>query len=284
MNFDSNKIYSFYVLAMEHSFTKAAQKMGLSQPALSKKIRSLEDNLELSLIIRSGKSFQITEEGKKILRYYEVKKDLDLDLKSKLYTEGRTDIFSELKISIYHSVYRSVLLPCLKPLFKSYQSLKLNIQVRELRLLEEDLISGKSRFIISDREIIREGVKNNLIGEEENIHIVPKLKKYPDVFFDHDPEDKTTLSFFKKQNKNFTSARSFLGDIDSILEAVNLGYGQAIVSSHLAAQYPKIKAQRSKKRLKSPIYLSYFESSYYSQMHKDFIQILKTDWMKVMSG
>lgn len=57
----------FVAVAEELSFTRAAQRLHVSQPPLSHQIRLLEEELELALLIRSKRSVQLTDAGKVFL-------------------------------------------------------------------------------------------------------------------------------------------------------------------------------------------------------------------------
>ena len=59
----------FIEVTKHKSITKAAETMHLSQPALSKSIRALEDELGMTLIIRTNKTSDLTDGGKIVLEY-----------------------------------------------------------------------------------------------------------------------------------------------------------------------------------------------------------------------
>lgn len=59
-----NRLEFFIKLVDTGSFTKAAKDLHLSQPALSIAIQKLERELDTKLIIRSHRSFKLTEAGK----------------------------------------------------------------------------------------------------------------------------------------------------------------------------------------------------------------------------
>lgn len=58
-----NQIYYFTELVKEGNFTRAAEKMYISQSALSKSIKQLEDELGIQLVDRSVYRFKLTPEG-----------------------------------------------------------------------------------------------------------------------------------------------------------------------------------------------------------------------------
>ncbi len=61
-----NVLAAFVVVAKELSFTRAAAKLGVSQPALSQTIRGLEERLGLRLLTRTTRSVALTEAGRRL--------------------------------------------------------------------------------------------------------------------------------------------------------------------------------------------------------------------------
>ncbi|MCS7463343.1 LysR family transcriptional regulator [Paenibacillus doosanensis] len=57
----------FIAVSEELHFTRAAEKLGISQPTLSQQIRALEDELDIPLFDRIGKKIAITEAGSILL-------------------------------------------------------------------------------------------------------------------------------------------------------------------------------------------------------------------------
>ncbi len=66
-NFDWNQARAFWVTAEEGSLTRAARKLGLTQPTLSRQVAALEERLSLTLFERVGKSLVLTESGLELL-------------------------------------------------------------------------------------------------------------------------------------------------------------------------------------------------------------------------
>lgn len=61
-----NDIYAFLMVATEKSFTRAAAKLGVSSPALSKTIRLLEERLGVQLFVRTTRQVALTQAGQQL--------------------------------------------------------------------------------------------------------------------------------------------------------------------------------------------------------------------------
>lgn len=66
---DLNQLNVFYTVANLESVSKAANKLHISQPAVSQNIKNLEDSIGFSLFIRTNKGVRLTNEGKEIYNY-----------------------------------------------------------------------------------------------------------------------------------------------------------------------------------------------------------------------
>lgn len=65
------QLESFAAVVKCNSFTKAAEKLYISQPTISTHIRALEEELNTRLILRTTKSIEVTPEGRKLYDYAE---------------------------------------------------------------------------------------------------------------------------------------------------------------------------------------------------------------------
>ena len=66
---DSKKLRHFVVLAECGNFSDAAEKLYLSQPALTRSIQNLEQGLNLQLFDRSQRTIKLTQAGSGLLKY-----------------------------------------------------------------------------------------------------------------------------------------------------------------------------------------------------------------------
>ena len=70
-NIDLRRLRSFSVVAKAGGFGKASISLGVTQPALTRSIQSLEKELGNSLFRRHSKGISLTEEGRRLLAVYE---------------------------------------------------------------------------------------------------------------------------------------------------------------------------------------------------------------------
>lgn len=61
---DIRKLRYFIVIAEEKQLTRAAQRLHMAQPPLSRQLSLLEQELSVNLFERNGRNMLLTEEGK----------------------------------------------------------------------------------------------------------------------------------------------------------------------------------------------------------------------------
>ena len=117
-----------YVAAVAeyHSFSRAAEKLFISQPALSQQILHLEDELQVQLFKRENKQVTPTlaceaflEDGRTILA-------LSRRIKERMAEFADLNA-GELKIAISSFYHRSYLPPFMKRFQKRYPNVKINV-------------------------------------------------------------------------------------------------------------------------------------------------------------
>jgi DNA-binding transcriptional LysR family regulator len=66
---DSERLRAFVAFAERLNFTRAAEDLHLSQPALHVQIRKLSESLNVQLYVRRGRGVELTREGRKLLAF-----------------------------------------------------------------------------------------------------------------------------------------------------------------------------------------------------------------------
>jgi DNA-binding transcriptional LysR family regulator len=75
---------AFYLVVKKKSFTRAAEELSVTQPAVTIQVRSLEKSLNLKLLEHLGKRVQLTEAGEFLYQYAEKIFDLVSDANEKM--------------------------------------------------------------------------------------------------------------------------------------------------------------------------------------------------------
>jgi len=274
---DSLKLKAFFTVAKTKNFSKAAKELGLTQSALSQRVARLEDQLEQTLFVRKPKDITLTAYGEKFLRYCQLQKNLEEEFFAESLKQNN-ELRGMMRIAGYSSVMRSLIIPGLLNLAQQNPDLHFEFITEEVDDLPALFSSGGCDLLIYPGHLEKEGVEVSLLAEEENVEIVSAHKRYREDYLDHHQKDRTTLEFLRLQGKKTTSLkRSYMGDIYGIIDGVKCGLGKAIVSKHLVRGDKDIKILNSKKKMKNPINLYYYQKSYLPQSHIKVIEALNKE-------
>jgi DNA-binding transcriptional LysR family regulator len=112
----------------ERSFTKAAAKLGVSQPTLSHTIRELETRLGVRLLTRTTRSVAPTEAGERLLRTVEPRFE-EIDFELATIAELREKPAGTIRITATEYAIESVLMPKLAKLLREYPDIKVEMIV-----------------------------------------------------------------------------------------------------------------------------------------------------------
>ena len=66
---DLSKLRLFYIVAQEGNLTRAASRLNISQPALSKALADFEDRLNVKVFYRVRHGMELTPQGERLYVY-----------------------------------------------------------------------------------------------------------------------------------------------------------------------------------------------------------------------
>lgn len=121
-------LIAFLAVARTGSFTRAAQQLGVSQPALSHALKELEGRLGLRLLNRTTRSVSTTEAGERLLRTIAPHFD-GIEAGLAALTELRDKPAGTVRITVGDQPAESILLPAVAGLLPAYPDLKVEISV-----------------------------------------------------------------------------------------------------------------------------------------------------------
>jgi DNA-binding transcriptional LysR family regulator len=123
---DLNQLAWFQAVAEEHSFTKAAARIGVAQSTLSHAIRQLETRMGVRLLTRTTRSVALTTAGERLLhtitpRIAEIEEEI-----AALTAFGEKPAGS-IRLTLSDHALQSVVWPRLKPVLRAYPDIKVEL-------------------------------------------------------------------------------------------------------------------------------------------------------------
>ena len=169
INFELYRI--FYTVANHGNITKASEELMISQPAISKSIKNLEEQLGGTLFIRTKRGVILTDEGKEFYKYIKQAMEYIQNAESKF-----TDLINletgSIKIGISTTLTKEFLLPFLEIFHAKYPNINIEINTDITNELIPKLRNGLIDMIILN-------LAKNHYGED--IEIL-KIKEIHDCF------------------------------------------------------------------------------------------------------
>jgi len=133
-----NSLIVFNEVAKHQSFTKAAERLFISQPAVTRHIRNLESKAGMGLILRGKGGFTLTEAGKVLFKYTQKISSYLMEIED-ILGKLQKDQRGLLKIGTSES-YSKCLMPRLLSGFQTaFPSIKIALDVGNSEEIEKSL-------------------------------------------------------------------------------------------------------------------------------------------------
>jgi DNA-binding transcriptional LysR family regulator len=127
---DWDKLRIFHAVAERGSLTHAGEVLHLSQSAVSRQIRALEESLNVTLFHRHARGLILTEQGELLFDATQamVKR---LDATAARIRDSEDEVFGELRVTTTTGFGTLWLAPRLARLYESYPALKIDLMLEE---------------------------------------------------------------------------------------------------------------------------------------------------------
>src|SRR6266446_375456 len=123
---NASDLLAFLAVAREHSFTRAAAKLGMSQSALSQIIRGLEDRIGVRLLNRTTRAVTPTQAGERLFRKIGPKFD-EMDVELAALSELREKPAGTIRVTATEYAAQAILLPALAKILPNYPDIKAEV-------------------------------------------------------------------------------------------------------------------------------------------------------------
>lgn len=237
INYETYRI--FYHVASIGSISKAAEFLLISQPAVTWQIKSLEEQLGLTLFIRTKKGVTLTDEGKILFEY--VKKGIDAFTNGENALTNLKNLDSGIiRIGASTTVSKHVLMPYLAHFHEEYP----NIEIKIVNTLTEDLIkdlrNGNLDMLLlnlpmSDAKDLKTikvlDVQDIFVGNKKYFDLtkgqvkLSELQNYPLLFQKSPSNTRTFLNNYLKENKVSLTPKTEIVSYNLIMDFVKSGFG-----------------------------------------------------------
>ncbi|EKJ85377.1 DNA-binding transcriptional LysR family regulator [Leptospira meyeri] len=240
------QIIYFLEIAESGTFQKAASRLGLTQPALSKQIFLLEKELGVTVLERGGRSVRLTHEGERFFQYSVRMKELWEEIQNGFSNEK--ELKGNYSISAGGTVSAWILPQVLKEILKKRPGLFLSVREGDATETKNAVLKGEVDLGILTGPITEPSLN---VLEFLSDHIFPcaakdhpiflkkkikieDLKKQSFVFFHpgsalRKAVEKKIKSFSKEFSSNIAME---LRSVESVIKSLEAGLGIGFLSEY----------------------------------------------------
>ncbi|TGK46142.1 LysR family transcriptional regulator [Leptospira kanakyensis] len=250
------QIIYFLEISESGTFQKAASRLGLTQPALSRQIFLLEKELGVTVLERGGRSVRLTHEGERFYQYSVRMKELWEEIQNGFSKEN--ELKGNFSISAGGTVSAWILPQILKDILKTKPGLSLSVREGDASETKDAVLKGEVDLgiltgpvaepslnvleFLSDR-IFPVAAKDHPIFLKKKIRM-EDLKKQSFVFFHpgsalRKAVEKKIKSFSKEFGSNIAME---LRSVESVIKSLEAGLGIGFLSEYsISPKLEKIK-------------------------------------------
>lgn len=203
------ELYKIFVyVAKEENLTRASEKLNLTQPAVTKHIKNLENILEIKLFTRSNHGIKLTKQGKEL--YEKIKDAVDILVQAdEKYIKNRN-----INLGIHSTILNKIFSDCITNYYKINSKSGINTfnldnqeMISKLKSGELDIIFTKKMQKIKETgeiTFIKMGTWNDILIVNKNNKLVNKKVSIEEIkqqnLYMPKRTSETTYNFLKSIN------------------------------------------------------------------------------------
>ena len=165
------RIITFLTLAETLNYTHTAQRLNLSQPAVTKHVQALEEEFETKLIIYENKQVRLTDKGKELIPYLTSLVKLN---------RMATDIFQtkedhvQIHLGVCLTLGNYFINEIIDSFYEAYPKIELVVYVENTRKLEAMLSKNEIDIALSLGPTAQLNLNTKTLKEQEMVIIAAK--------------------------------------------------------------------------------------------------------------
>lgn len=237
----------FLVVSKSKSFSKAAQQLFMTQPAVSQSIAKLEQELNTSLFYRTPKGITLTNEGKVLHDYVNQALGI-LDAAEHKMVEFKSLKTGTLRIGVGDTISRFFLLPYLEAFYMKYPGIRLKVMNGTTNEITAFIKAGEADVGICNLPVEDEmldvrpckSIHDIFVCGRKYVNLTRKpiqlslLNKMPLIFLEKKANSRNYVEAFFKENGYDLSPEFELGSHDLLLQFAKINLGIACVTKEFA--------------------------------------------------
>jgi DNA-binding transcriptional LysR family regulator len=233
------KMQAFEAVVRNGSLLRASHELGVSQPALSRSVASLENVSGKKLLERSRLGCRPTPEGREIVRFFEKLLPMVKDLEQKIVS--KEDISGALSVGTFESFAIAWWPGFLKGFYKDFPGLKLVIRTAEPGQHRTRLLHGALGLVVEACPEEHEQIISIKVGSDKFGFYAPKCaaseEGLPLVYVPHAKDDKGTLLIELLREHGVDEKDVFeLDSFSAVYEFISAGLGVGALPERLAGR------------------------------------------------
>lgn len=265
---DYRFLKAFISVAKHLNFTKAAKELFLTQAAVSRQIKLLEDSLETQLLIRSPQKVILTLKGKELYqkgRYFD----------EWIFSEFSNTPIKEIRIGVLQGVLENWLVTKISEHFEK-SDFNIYIYMSSPSNITKMLEDGTIDIALNSKNIQTENLTSLKLFQEKMVLIsknkisLKELHKYRWIVCD--PND-YLIHYCKKKSPRLIQVTS----TTAVMRLVEKGVGISIVPLHLIVDKKKFQAYPIDRFKNEFIYLTTFNYKIIPEHIRLFITMLSLE-------
>lgn len=244
MNFTFRQLKTFEAVARQLSFTRAAEELFLTQPAVSMQVRQLEENIGLPLFEHLGRRIDLTDAGRVLHGFAQSINEIVAEADEVL--EGMKGLRrGQLRVSVA-STANHFATRLLADFSRRYPDVAITLDVTNRETLIRQLDNNETDVVImgeppSDMDLEAEAfMENPLVAIAAPEHPLSKETRIPlarlaqerFVLREQGSGTRGAISRFFEQNHQQLHTNMEMSSNEAIKQAVEAGLGLGIVSLH----------------------------------------------------
>jgi DNA-binding transcriptional LysR family regulator len=283
---DWDKLRVFYAVADAGSLTRAGEALHLSQSAVSRQIRALEDNLDTTLFHRHARGLILTEQGELL---FAATKDMTrkLDKTEARIRDSRDEVFGKLRVTTTTGFGTLWLAPRIGNLYDRYPELEIDLilseAVLDLPMREADVairMKEPSQADLIRRRLMRVNMRLyatqqylDRFGVPESINALNGHRIISQSVTTKQVNESASwiTAIMNNDSISHTTVNSYFGVLQSTLSHVGIG----VLPDYVLLEKPElIRVLPNDESQEIPVYLAYPEELRHSkrlQAFRDFV-------------